>query len=84
MLSPDSILTENTDPDYVGLIQDWTCKNNGTIPLYHFEENYYQYSYRHNLVIRDNRMDKIQFRCFLTIDDNLPEFTGVGDSKSEA
>lgn len=84
MLAPDSVLAENIEPDYVGLIQDWTCKNNGTIPLYHFEEEYYRYSYRHNMVSRENRIDEKQFHCFLTIDDNLPKFSGVGVSKREA
>ncbi|MCI8365327.1 MAG: hypothetical protein HFG34_10335 [Eubacterium sp.] len=83
MLSPDSILTDNADLDYVGLIQDWTCKNIGTIPLYHFEK-YYRCSYRSNLVFENNRIDEKQFHCILTIDDNLPEFVGDGVSKSEA
>ena len=93
MLAPDSLLTENTDPDYVGLIQDWTSKNNGTIPLYHFKKASYQSTWytpfngvsQKNLhLIGGNRIDKIQFYCLLKIDDNLPIFRGFGTSKSEA
>lgn len=95
MLSPDSELTENIALDYVGLIQDWTSKKNGTIPLYHFEKTSYQatwyfpfdgVSQKFNLVIGANRseVDKIQFYCLLKIDENLPIFRGFGISKSEA
>ncbi len=89
MLSPDSELRENTSPDYVGMIQDWTSKKNGTIPLYHFEKISYQSteytpSNGHSRVLTANRIDKIKFECFLEIDDDLSEFSGVGDSKSEA
>lgn len=95
MLSPDSELIENTASDYVGLIQDWTCKKNGTIPLYHFKKASYQaawhipfdgISQKLNLVIGSStsEMDKIQFHCLLKIDDNLPVFRGFGISKSEA
>lgn len=93
MLAPDSVLKENTAPDYVGQIQDWTCKRNGTIPLYHYKKASYQstwytlfegVSQRLNLVIGDNSTDKIQFHCLLKIDDRLPIFRGFGVSKSEA
>lgn len=91
MLAPDSVLAENKEPDYVGLIQDWTCKNDGTIPLYHFVKASYQatwYCHFHgvsqNFMIGDNSIDKIQFYCLLKIDDKLPIFRGFGVSKSEA
>lgn len=94
MLNPNSVLTENAILDYVGLIQDWTCKKNGTIPLYHIEKASYQatwyipfegVSQSIPLVIGgDCRIDKIQFYCLLKVDDNLPIFRGFGTSKSEA
>lgn len=93
MLSPDSILKENTAPDYVGLIQDWTGKKNGTIPLTHFHKASYQstlyttfngVSQKIDLVIGDKHIDNIQFHCLLKIDDHLPVFRGFGISKSEA
>lgn len=87
MLAPDSELRDNNSPDYVGLIQDWTGKTNGTIPLYHFEEKSYRSGYgsynRSNLVINRTEVEKKIFECCLKID-GLSEYRGVGDSKSEA
>ena len=91
MLAPNSELTENTASDYVGLIQNWTCKKNGTIPLYHFEKASYQSTWyfpfdgvSQRFELDDKRINKIQFYCLLKIDDNLPVFRGFGSSKSEA
>lgn len=93
MLAPESELRDNTTPDYVGLIQDWTIRRNATIPLYHFKEGSYQSTWYIpfngvsqiiDLVIGDNKIDKINFYCLLKIDDNLPVFRGFGASKSEA
>lgn len=84
MLSPNSELKGNIYPDYVGVIQDWTCKNYGTIPFYHFEKKNYQSSFnRNNLLIKQTELDKKFFECFFSID-NISEFRGVGVSKSEA
>lgn len=95
MLAPDSELRENNSPDYVGLIQDWTGKTNGTIPLYHFEEGSYQSAWyilfngvsQHIPCViggGTSDFDRIKFHCLLKIDDNLPIFRGFGASKSEA
>lgn len=92
MLAPDSELVENTDADYVSLIQDWTCKRNGTIPLYHFEKASYQSTWYfpfHGVsqtfnLLGDNQIHKILFYCLLKIDEQLPVFRGFGISKSEA
>lgn len=93
MLAPDSELQENTEVDYVGLIQDWTCKRNGTIPLYRFEKGRYSstwyfpfdgVSQTFNVLNNFSYSDEIQFHCLLKIDDNLPVFRGFGKSKSEA
>ncbi len=92
MLAPNSELTENALLDYVGQIQDWTYKTNGTIPLYHFEKASYQstwYSPFNGVsqtfqLVGDNRIHKIQFYCLLKIDEQLPIFRGFGNSKSEA
>lgn len=91
MLSPDRVLAENIEPDYVGLIQDWTCKSNGTIPLYHFVKASYQSTWyfpfhgvSQNFMIGDNSIEKLQFYCLLKIDDKLPKFRGFGVSKREA
>lgn len=92
MLSPDSELAEKKVPNYVTLIQDWTCKKNGTIPLYHLKKASYQSTWYQPFngisqsfnVLNDPRIEKIQFYCLLKIDDNLPIFRGFGSSKSEA
>lgn len=121
MLVPDSELAENSDPDYVGLIQEWCCKKNGTIPIYHFKEASCQstayasypgqllvsrnidsfdrtsfqpvvYASCHNHLLAsgnisgfsNKRMNEMQFSCILEIDDDLQEFKGFGNSKSEA
>lgn len=95
MLSPNSELEKNTNLDYVRLIQDWTSKNKGNIPLYHFEKASYEstwyvpfkgISQRINLVIGGDRteMYKIQFYCLLNIGKDLPIFRGFGKSKGEA
>lgn len=93
MLAPDSELQENTEPDYVGLIQDWTCKKSGKIPFYHFEEASYELTWyvpfngvsqRVNVLSNLTYTNKIHFYCLLKIDDNLPVFRGFGESKSEA
>lgn len=93
MLAPDSELQENTEPDYVGMIQDWTCKKNGAIPLYHFEKGSYTstwyfpfrgVSQTFNVLSNISSINEIQFHCLLKIEDDLPVFRGFGRSKSEA
>lgn len=95
MLALDSELIENTAQDYVELIQDWTCKKNGTIPLYHLKKASYQstwYTLFNGISQKidweiggnHNKFNEIQFHCLLKIDENLPVFRGFGKSKSEA
>lgn len=91
MLAPSSEFTKDTTPDYVELIQDWTSKKNGTIPLYHFEKSSVQATWyfpfdgiSQTFPVGDDRVYKIQFYCLLKIDDDLPIFRGFGISKSEA
>lgn len=93
MLAPESELQENTETDYVGLIQEWTCKNNGMIPLYHFEKGSYTstwyipfhgISQSFNGLSSTSYINEMQFRCILKIDDSLPVFRGFGKSKGEA
>lgn len=93
MLAPDSELQKNTKTDYVGMIQDWTCKKNGMIPLYHFERGSYTstwylpfhgVSQTFNDLSNTSYISENQFRCLLKIGDNLPVFRGFGKSKSEA
>lgn len=91
MLAPDSELKENEVSDYVGLIQDWTCKKNGAIPRYHFEKASYQSTFyipfegvSQTFNIPNSYGNEIQFYCLLKIDDSLPIFRGFGKSKNEA
>lgn len=91
MLAPDSEISENTELDYVGLIQDWCHKQNETMPLYHFEKGNYTstwyfpfYGISQTFDVSDCKMNKIQFRCILNISNNVPIFRGFGCSKSGA
>lgn len=94
MLNPDSELAENTEPDYVSLIQDWCCKRNGRIPLYHLKEASYQSTWYYPFDgisqifdlsrLGDKKINEIRFFCLLKMDDDLPIFRGFGSSKSEA
>ncbi|MDE5893849.1 MAG: hypothetical protein K2H45_13090 [Acetatifactor sp.] len=92
MLAPDSELVEDRTSNYVGLIQNWVSRKSKTIPLYHFEKGNYTstwyfpfngISQRYDTLGYDG-VHKIQFRCLLKIDNNLPIFRGFGISKSEA
>ena len=38
MLNPDSYLKDDAEENYVELIQEWTLKRYGMVPLYHFEK----------------------------------------------
>ncbi len=92
MLDIDSELCEEIEQNYVKLIQDWVCKKNKTIPLYHFQKASYQSTWYFPFkgisqsfnVLGDDRTKKIQFHCILKIDNDLPLFRGFGSSKSEA
>lgn len=92
MLDPESELSNGEDTNYVQEIQDWTQRNNNSIPLYHFEKGSYQSSWyvpfdgvsQNFNILGDPAMYKIQYHCLMKLDDDLPIFRGFGASKSEA
>lgn len=98
MLVPEDFLQEDTETNYVRLIQKWEIKKNGVIPLYWFEEvSYYSQSIHNYLrseaiglpvisqpVPMEYSKQRTYFQCELKLLDSLPVFRGVGLSKSEA
>lgn len=98
MLLPEDFLQDDTETNYVRLIQEWEMDKNGCIPWYWFEEvNYYSQN-THNylrfmaiglpVISRPVPMEyskhKAYFQCELKLLDSLPIFRGIGLSKSEA
>lgn len=98
MLVPEDFLREETETNYVQLIQEWEEKKNGVIPWYWFEEvSYYSQSIHNYLrsqaiglpvISQPAPMEyskyKAYFQCELKLLDSLPTFRGFGLSKSEA
>ncbi len=94
MLDPECELAGNDELNYIQEIQDWTLKNNNSIPLYHYEEGSYQSTWCfpfdgisqqfNNLDEISRKMHLLKFRCLLKIRDDLPIFRGFGESKAEA
>lgn len=94
MLNPD----ENTEDDenYVALIQEWTLRDSGMIPLYHYEERSYSsvlcYSDFNGITQHasnwkeQNELQQCRYACCLKIcdDDDIPNFRAFGRSKSLA
>lgn len=98
MLLPEDFLLDDTETNYVRLIQEWEMKKNGVIPWYWFEEvNYYSqntHNYFRSLAIglpvisqpipMEYSKYGVYFQCELKLLNSLPVFRGVGLSKSEA
>ena len=98
MLVPEDFFQEDTETNYVRLIQEWEEKKNGVIPWYWFEEVSYHSQSIHNYmrsqagglpvisqpVPMEYSKYKAYFQCELKLLDSLPVFRGVGVSKSEA
>lgn len=91
MLDPDSLLCDDISKNYVSLIQEWTYRKTGDVPLYHFEERGYTITWYNtfdgitqNVAPYDREIYKIKYHCLLKIADNLPVFRGFGQSQNEA
>lgn len=93
MLNPEYYFEEGQDDNYVELIQEWALKKKGEVPLYHYEKGDYAstwffhfdgVSQRFDTISFPNYVDRIKFRCYLNLGENLPIFRGFGASKSEA
>ena len=90
MLVPEDFFQNDTDTNYVRLIQDWELKENGCIPWYWFKEASYTSTWYipfdgifQNIPF-DYNTSKLNFHCELKLLDSLPIFRGFGSSKSEA
>lgn len=92
MLNPDSYLEINDD-NYVQIIQDWTGKHSGTLPSYSFGATFHisfpvYFSSESPRCIYDKKKvgksDQYPVCCYLKIANDLPEFWGLGKSKSAA
>lgn len=88
MLNPDIYINENSEYNYVELIQEWSLKKNNVIPLYHFEKRGYQASFWdgfNGITQPQNTIPRnINYHCLLNLGNDLPNFRGFGASKSEA
>ena len=92
MLEPDSII-DNSQENYIALIQDWTAKKGIGTPLYYFKEGNYTSTWyipsntidQHLDVFQhSNLISQIKFQCLLKISDEIAPFRGFGTSKTEA
>ena len=89
MLSPETIISEQEEDDYVSLIQNWTLVKTYSHPWYHFEEGRYisckpfdgisQYLNNYD----DPLITEIRFHGYLKIRDDIPVFRGYGRSIPE-
>ena len=93
MLCPDSILQNQEEADYVGLIYEWEAEKNGLVPWFQYEregESLFILTYKKNpdYVYQTERMQGnlscIKYHCALKLLDSLPIFIGYGESKNEA
>ena len=91
MLNPDCVIEENSNDNYVGLIQEWAYKKKREIPLYHYESASYQYDVCVNNFDGVSQTfdslpfsEDVRFKCLLNPGEDMPVFRGFGGSKKEA
>lgn len=90
MLVPEDFFGDNTDTNYVRLIQEWEMKKNGVVPWYWFKEASYTSTWYmpfkgiSQQFPSEYDYSKLKFHCELKLLDSLPIFRGFGSSKSEA
>lgn len=87
MLTPESYF-DNTEDNYVDLIQQWNLRINHSLPLRHFEPSHYTetwYCKCGDIVQNIDACDipSIKYKCMMKLGD-LPIFTGFGSSKNNA
>lgn len=93
MLNPDENF--EGEENYVQMIQEWTLRDSGSIPLYRFEKGSYSSTWYFpfngisqscNVLGSSEERELMQstHRCLLKIRDNLPIFRGFGRSKNQA
>lgn len=91
MLVPEDFLINDTDTNYVRLIQEWEMNENGCIPWYKYKEASYSstwYLKEDNTIYQSFPLDynysKLKYHCYLKLLDSLPVFCGFGVSIREA
>lgn len=90
MLEPDTFLQDESETNYVRLIQEWEMQENGLIPWYKYKEASYTSTwYFHFDGISQGfplgyNYSRLKFHCELKLLDSLPVFRGFGESKGEA
>ena len=90
MLVPEDFFSDDTDTNYVRLIQEWELEENGCIPLYMYKEASYTiiwYMRQENTIyqhVRSSDYNKLKYHCYLKLLDSLPVFCGFGVSKADA
>lgn len=85
MLVPEDFFQDDTDTNYVRLIQEWEMEANGCLPWYKFEKAPYSYNWytaQENIIYATPSTDyaKLQYRCYLKLLDTLPIFCSFGVS----
>lgn len=90
MLEPDTFLQDDSEINYVRLIQEWEMQKNNVIPLYKYKEAsytstwYYMFDGISQRFPSDYDYSRLHFHCELKLLDSLPVFRGFGISKREA
>ncbi len=86
MLEPDSYLRDDTEDNYVELIQEWTLKRYGMVPWYHFEKASQAVWYFPFDGISSSYNDKPEPKhtCLLKLGELETIFRSFGTSKNEA
>ena len=91
MLVPEDFLINDTDTNYVRLIQEWEMNENGCIPWYKYKEascSSTWYLKEGNTIYQSFPLDynysKLKYYCYLKLLDSLPVFCGFGVSIREA
>ena len=90
MLEPDTFLLDDSETNYVRLIQEWEARK-GVIPLYKYKEASYTSTWytdfegvSQDIPFNSNDYSKLNHHCLLKLSDSLPIFRGFGASKREA
>lgn len=90
MLEPDTFLQDESETNYVRLIQEWEMRKNGVIPLYKYKEGSYTSTWYYpfdgisqSFPLGDDG-SRLKFHCELKLLNSPPVFRGFGESKGEA
>lgn len=90
MLEPETFLQNDSETNYVRLIQEWEIQVNGVLPWYKYKEAsytstwYFPFDGISQSFPFEYNYSRLQFHCELKLLDSLPVFRGFGASKSEA